>query len=54
MVQYLREWSALRQVRGLRTVPHYSTLAYAARRLLKKGLLSTCWPPSLAERGRRA
>ena len=54
MVQYLREWSDLRQVLGLRTVPHYSTLAYAARRLLKKGLLSTCWLPSLAERGRLA
>ena len=36
----LAEWSDLRHVLGLRKVPHYSTLCYAARRLLvdaKKG-----------------
>lgn len=30
----LAEWSDLRHVLGLRKVPHYSTLCYAARRLL--------------------
>lgn len=30
----LAEWSDLRRVLGLRKVPHYSTLCYAARRLL--------------------
>jgi len=36
IVQMLSEWSDLRQVLGLTRVPHYSTLCYAERRLLKK------------------
>ena len=47
IVQYLDDWSDVRQALGLTKVPHYSTLAYAAKRLLKKGSLSACWPPSL-------
>ena len=35
-VQLLSDWSDLREVIGLRQVPHYSTLCYAERRLLKK------------------
>ena len=31
------EWAELRRVLGLRKVPHYSTLCYAARRLEKGG-----------------
>lgn len=32
----LAEWSDLRAVLGLTEVPHYSTLCYAERKLLKK------------------
>jgi hypothetical protein len=37
LVQFLHEFAELRQELGLDAVPHYSTLCYAARRLLKKG-----------------
>ncbi len=37
IVQTLSEWSELRGVLELRSVPHYSTLCYAEKRLLKKG-----------------
>lgn len=37
IVQYLHEWSDLREVLGLKKVPHYSTLCYAEARLLKGG-----------------
>jgi hypothetical protein len=36
----LHDFPALRQDLGLTAVPHYSTLCYAARRLLKKGTAS--------------
>src|SRR5437588_11600871 len=36
-VQLLEDFAALREDLGLAAVPHYSTLCYAARRLLKKG-----------------
>jgi len=42
LVQMLTEWSDLRQALGLTKVPHYSTLCYAERRLLKKGAFSSC------------
>jgi len=44
LTQMLAEWSDLRNALGLKKVPHYSTLCYARRRLLKKGAL----PSSLA------
>ena len=34
LVAMVAEWGELRQVLGLRKVPHYSTLAHAAPRLL--------------------
>jgi hypothetical protein len=34
LVTLVAEWQELRKGLGLRKVPHYSTLAYAARRLL--------------------
>ncbi len=34
VVTLLAEWRELRRALGLRKVPHYSTLCYAARRLL--------------------
>ena len=36
IVTLLAEWSDLRNVLKLTRVPHYSTLCYAERRLLKK------------------
>ena len=34
LVTLLAEWAEVRRALGLRKVPHYSTLCYAARRLL--------------------
>jgi hypothetical protein len=42
-VQLLADWSDLRRALHLKQIPHYSTLCYAERRLLKKGLLSGSW-----------
>lgn len=36
LVTWLAEWSELREALELSRVPHYSTLSYAADRLLKK------------------
>lgn len=45
LVEMVSEWSDLREVLGLESVPHYSTLCYAESRLLKKGLWPPCSPP---------
>jgi hypothetical protein len=37
VVQLLRDFAELRLDLGLDDIPHYSTLCYAAQRLLKKG-----------------
>jgi hypothetical protein len=37
LVMLLAEWAELRRALGLRKAPHYSTLCYAARRLVKGG-----------------
>jgi hypothetical protein len=42
----LEEWSDLRRELGLTKVPHYSTLCYAERRLLKKIPSDVYSPPS--------
>ena len=51
----LAEWAELRRALGLRKVPHYSTLCYAAHRLLvgaeKGGPSSAPRPPSSRGRG---
>lgn len=39
VIQMLDDFSELRQILQLKRVPHFSTLCYAERRLLKKGLL---------------
>jgi hypothetical protein len=39
VIQMLHDFSDLRRVLDLENVPHYSTLCYAEKRLLKKGLL---------------
>ena len=54
VVQFLADFAELRDDLGLAKVPHYSTLCYAAKRLLKKGRLSSslprpaCAPPRAA------
>lgn len=42
ITQMLYDFSDLRKVLGLKKVPHYSTVCYAEKRLLKKGLLKAC------------
>jgi hypothetical protein len=42
IVHLLADMSELREVLELEQVPHYSTLCYAHRRLLKKGLSIGC------------
>ena len=44
VIQLLEDFAELRQELGLREVPHYSTLCYAAKRLLKKGSSSSSSP----------
>ena len=39
LVIWIARWSDLRDELGLKRVPHYSTLCYAERRLLKKKAL---------------
>jgi hypothetical protein len=41
LVQLLDDFAELREELGLEKVPHYSTLCYAAGRLLKKGRSSS-------------
>ena len=48
IVQLLADLSDLRKALGLKKVPHYSTLCYAEKRLLKRGpssrSLQLLWP----------
>ena len=52
IVHLLKDFAELRDDLGLTDVPHYSTLCYAARRLLKKGSssASSCRPPCAPRR----
>jgi len=47
LMEFLKDFSELRQDLGMETVPHYSTLCKALQRLLKKGSLffSSSRPP---------
>src|SRR6476469_3301112 len=47
VAQFLADFAEIRGDLGLAKVPHYSTLCYAAGRLLKKGrsCASSCVPP---------
>lgn len=47
VAQFLADFAEIRGDLGLTTVPHYSTLCYAAGRLLKRGRssASSCVPP---------
>ena len=55
LVALVAEWRDLRQALGLRKVPHFSTLAHAARRLLagaeRGGPSAAPRPPSSPARG---
>ena len=42
IIQLLSDFSDLRQVLELKKVPHFSTLCYAERRILKKRNFDTC------------
>ncbi|MCI0754967.1 hypothetical protein [Teichococcus vastitatis] len=42
LVTLVAEWQELQKALGLRKGPHYSTLAYAARRLLAEA--ENVWP----------
>lgn len=46
LAQMLDDFAELRGDLGLTATPHYSTLCYAAKRLLKRGTLSPCWSAS--------
>jgi hypothetical protein len=52
LTQMLADFAELRQDLGLTAPPHYSTLCYAAKRLLKKGSssCSSTAPPRAHER----
>lgn len=54
LITLVAEWTELRRALGLRKVPHYSTLCYAARRLLKGGPSLTSKRPASAARTRSA
>jgi hypothetical protein len=47
LIQLVKDFAELRQDLGLGKLPNYSTLCYAAQRLLKKGKssCSSCRPP---------
>ncbi len=49
VVAMLQDFSDLTEALGLKKVPHYSTLCYAEKRLLKKGLWSRLWGLSSSE-----
>lgn len=54
VAQHLADFAELRADLGLAKVPHYSTLCYAARRLLKGGPSSASSPGPLRPHGSAA
>jgi hypothetical protein len=44
-VQLLADWSDLRRVLKIKTLPHWTTLQKAEARLLKKGASTGSWTP---------
>lgn len=42
LIQMLADWSDLRKLLAITKFPHYSTLCYAEKRMLKKTPLTTC------------
>lgn len=54
LITLVAEWTELRRALGLKKVPHYSTLCYAARRLLKGGPSPNSKQPASGARTRPA
>lgn len=54
IVQILADASDLRSALGLQKLPHHSTLCYAQKRLVKKGLSIASWTSSFSGRRRPA
>ena len=48
LIERPAEWSDLREALGLKELPHYSTLCYAEKRLVKKGALTASWTARFA------
>jgi isochorismate hydrolase len=48
MSTLVEDFSDLRATLGLKKTPHFTTLQKAEQRLIKKGLSSTLWTPSLS------
>ena len=48
--ELLRDWSDLREVLGLKSVPDHSTMEKAEKRLLKKGVSTDSWTAYAARR----
>jgi hypothetical protein len=46
IVQLLDDLSDLREILGLKKVPHFTTFQKAKQRLEKRGLSIPCWTPS--------
>ena len=53
LIACLEQWSDLREALDLKRVPHYSTLCYAADRLLKKGAPGRSLMPRLISHATR-
>jgi len=53
LVSWLQEWPRLQEALELKSVPNYSTLCYAQRRLLKKGAPIACWTERFSGPGKR-
>jgi hypothetical protein len=54
MVQLLADFSDLREVLGLKKVPHFTTLQKAKQRIEKRGLSIPCWTQSSSAPGSTA
>ena len=54
IVAMLADWSDVRNALSLTKLPHYTTLQKAQQRLLKKGLYTSCRPPSSKSQGLQA
>jgi hypothetical protein len=50
LVTLVAEWTDLRRALGLKKVPHFSTLCYAERRLLRRGPSPSSKRPASAAR----
>ena len=54
LVVMLARWTELQQALGIKSIPNYSTLCYAERRLLKKTPRPLSWTPQSSSQDARA